>query len=173
MVWPERRASVLRVCNEWLNGYIYVTLRIWIKSMFPFLNNILSCLQVQALLWNDIVKVLYNPVLVFSSSLVSMPCSWFLYWDAYFSGHTALFTVGSLPHKSVLHISLFFPYNAYLSVVCASDYLKSAPWPPIPSRFLLTPYYMLLTYLSGCDCLHVCYSMHTGSCASIHPSALY
>lgn len=166
----RKESKCVKSFNEWRKDYIYVTLRIWIKSMFPFLNITLSRLQVQALLWNDIVKDSLTQSWFCSPTWCLRPVLGFPDWDVYFSGHTALFTVGLLSHKSVLHISLFFPYNAYLSIVYTSNYLKRSP---VPSRFLLTLYYMLLTYLSGCDYLHVCYSMHTGSWATTHPSALY
>lgn len=114
----RKESKCVKSFNEWRKDYIYVTLRIWIKSMFPFLNITLSCLQVQALLWNDIVKDSLTQSWFSSPTWCLCPVLGFPDWDAYFSGHTALFTVGLLSYKSVLHISLVFFFLQCLSFYC-------------------------------------------------------
>lgn len=112
----RKESKCVKSFNEWHKDYIYVTLRIWIKSMFPFLNIILSHLQVQALLWNDIVKVLCNPVLVFFSNLVSMPCPQFPWLRClFFWPHSTVYIWVAFPQVCVAHLPVF-------SLQCLSFY---------------------------------------------------
>ena len=112
----RKESKCVKSFNEWRKDYIYVTLRIWIRSMFPFLNihSFTPSSSGASLEWYS--QGLSNPVLVFFSNLVSMLCPQFPWLRClFFWPHSTVYIWVAFPQVCVAHLPVF-------SLQCLSFY---------------------------------------------------